>query len=133
MDMPIIFKVLQFVVPIMFVCILIFTFLMVFSPKVKSKMMGKSLKTLKTMMEDNTEVFQELNKMNINLQKNVLEENEEMLKDINRRSANVSKDGVEITARALKKGLSGETIYCKHCGNSIDADSRFCKTCGKEQ
>ena len=133
MDMPIIVKVLQFVVPIMIVCIFTFTFLMLFSPKVKSKMMGKSLKTLKTMMEDNTEVFQELNKMSINLQKNVLEENEEMLKDINRKTANISKDGVEITARAVKKGFSSETIYCKHCGNSIDADSKFCKTCGKEQ
>ena len=58
---------------------------------------------------------------------------EEMLKDINRKTANISKDGVEITARAVKKGFSSETIYCKHCGNSIDADSRFCKTCGKEQ
>ena len=26
-----------------------------------------------------------------------------------------------------------ETIFCKHCGAKIDADSKFCKSCGKEQ
>ena len=31
--------------------------------------------------------------------------------------------------------LNKETnkVYCKHCGASIDADSKFCKICGKEQ
>lgn len=37
-------------------------------------------------------------------------------------------------ARAIKEGLTeDETIYCKHCGASIDSDSTFCKKCGKEQ
>ena len=111
MDMPIIVKVLQFVVPIMIVCIFTFTFLMLFSPKLRAKFFAHQMKA----------------------QKYMLEENEEMLKDINRKTANISKDGIEITARAVKKGFSGETIYCKHCGNSIDADSKFCKVCGKEQ
>ena len=26
-----------------------------------------------------------------------------------------------------------KTMYCKHCGEKIDADSKFCKACGKEQ
>ena len=89
----------------------IFTFIIImfirsFSPKVKSKMMGKSLKTLKTMMEDNTEVFQELSKMSVNLQKNVLDENEDVLKEIATKKANINKDAVEITAEAIKKGLN---------------------------
>ena len=109
--MDIMFKVMQFIGPTVFICSFTFVFLFMFSPKFRAKFFAHQMKAEKYM----------------------LEENEEMLKDINRRSANVSKDGVEITARALKKGLSGETIYCKHCGNSIDADSRFCKTCGKEQ
>ncbi|MBR0385607.1 MAG: zinc-ribbon domain-containing protein [Erysipelotrichaceae bacterium] len=27
----------------------------------------------------------------------------------------------------------GEAVYCKYCGALIDADSRYCKKCGKEQ
>ena len=37
------------------------------------------------------------------------------------------------TARAIKDGFMDKQIYCKHCGASIDEDSRFCKKCGKEQ
>ena len=92
-------------------CVIIFVILMIVSPKFRAKFMAHQIKA----------------------QKYMLEENEEMLKDINRKTANISKDGVEITARAVKKGFSGETNYCKHCGNSIDADSKFCKVCGKEQ
>ena len=105
MYMSIMLEVLQIIMPIIVVCFFTFVFLFMFSPKFRAKFFAHQMKAEKYM----------------------LEENEEMLKDINRRSANVSKDGVEITARALKKGLSGETIYCKHCGNSIDADSKFCK------
>ena len=96
---------------IIVICIITFTLLLFFCPKLRAKFFAHQIKA----------------------QKYMLEENEEMLKDINRKTANISKDGVEITARAVKKGFSGETIYCKHCGNSIDVDSRFCKTCGKEQ
>ena len=24
-------------------------------------------------------------------------------------------------------------VFCKHCGSKIDADSKFCKKCGREQ
>lgn len=38
---------------------------------------------------------------------------------------------------AVRKGVDpkGEDpqVYCKHCGNSIDEDSKFCKHCAKEQ
>ena len=38
-------------------------------------------------------------------------------------------------AKAIKEGLGNDDpqIFCKHCGNSIDADSKFCNKCGKEQ
>ena len=49
------------------------------------------------------------------------------------RKANINKKGIEITANAIKKGLNGSKIYCKHCGKLIDEDSKFCKSCGKEQ
>jgi len=28
---------------------------------------------------------------------------------------------------------NGNKIYCKHCGEAIDADSKFCNKCGGEQ
>lgn len=37
-------------------------------------------------------------------------------------------------AKGVKEGMAnGETMFCKHCGTKIDADSRFCSKCGKEQ
>ena len=37
-------------------------------------------------------------------------------------------------AKGIREGLAEEqTVYCKHCGALIDSDSRFCKSCGKEQ
>ena len=40
-------------------------------------------------------------------------------------------------AKAIKEGFSemenDPQMYCKHCGKSIDADSKFCNHCGKEQ
>lgn len=64
----------------------------------------------------------------------VLKGNEETLKDLATTSAKINKEGVEITAKAIKDGLTKEdTIYCKYCGYPIDKDSKFCKHCGKEQ
>ena len=45
-----------------------------------------------------------------------------------------SDEGIKIKAGAVKEGFTGgDTMYCKHCGTSIDSDSRFCKSCGKAQ
>ena len=65
--------------------------------------------------------------------KDVISSNEDDLREISTKSANISKDGIEITARAIKDGFMKDTIFCKHCGASIDSDSKFCKSCGKEQ
>ena len=46
------------------------------------------------------------------------------------------KEAIKTTASAMKDGFTDNTeptIYCKHCGGVIDADSRFCRFCGKEQ
>ena len=65
--------------------------------------------------------------------KNMLDENEDLLREMSTKSADISSKGIEIKARAIKKGLSGEAMFCKHCGEQIDSDSKFCKQCGKEQ
>ena len=99
------------IVPLLVLAGFIFTFTMMFSPKLRAKFMGQQIKTMKYM----------------------LDENEEILKELNTKGANVAKDGIEIKARAMKNGLSSSTIYCKYCGESIDADSKFCKNCGQGQ
>lgn len=36
-------------------------------------------------------------------------------------------------AKGIKEGLKEDNvIFCKHCGEPIDADSTFCKKCGKQ-
>lgn len=127
------FNIIFTIVPILVVCIFIFTFAMILSPKLRGKMMSKQMKSLKYMMEDSEEILTDLSKSAINVQKNILDENEDTLKDIATKKANISKKGIETTVRAIKKGLDKEVIYCKHCGSSIDSDSKFCKNCGKEQ
>lgn len=68
---------------------------------------------------------------------NVMDKNEDLLKKISTKSADISSEGIEIKARAMKKGFSGEkredSKFCKYCGKTIDSDSIFCNYCGKEQ
>ena len=74
-----------------------------------------------------------LNEIAINAQNNSINNNEEKLRNIYNKTADIRKDAIKTTAYAFKSGLTqDETIFCKHCGASIDADSKFCKSCGKE-
>lgn len=74
----------------------------------------------------------EITKMITKSNRYIQQENKEDLSDIASTSAEIAKDAVTTTTRAIKEGLSGENVYCKHCGASIDADSKFCNKCGKE-
>ena len=66
--------------------------------------------------------------------KNILINNEEDLRFSANKQADINKDAIKTTMNAIKEGLTeDEIVYCKHCGSSIDADSKFCKSCGKEQ
>lgn len=67
-------------------------------------------------------------------QKNILMNNEQDLRYSANKQANINKEAIKTTMHAIKEGLTEEEIiYCKHCGASIEADSKFCKSCGKEQ
>jgi hypothetical protein len=49
--------------------------------------------------------------------------------------ADISMEAVSKTAKAIKDGIDdkvADTMFCKHCGETIDQDSKFCKHCGKE-
>lgn len=130
------FDIMFIIVPIFIGCVFIFTFAMILSPKLRGKMMSRQIKSMKYMINESKDDLQNITTtmgdISINSKKNILDKNEENLKDIVNKSANISKDGIETTVRAIKKGLSNNTIYCKHCGSSIDEDSKFCKHCGKK-
>lgn len=103
------FNIMFMIVPIISIGIIAFVIVMMikmFNPKSRSKMMGKSLESLKYMMEENADLLQDLSKTSTNLQKNILDENEDTLRDIATKKAKINKDAIEITAEAIKKGLS---------------------------
>ena len=100
------------VVPIIMGIIIVFMIISIVSPKFRGKMMSRQIKATKHMVDYS----------------------KEDLKDISDGMAYATHDGVKNTARAIKEGLTEKnSIYCKHCGASIDSDSKFCKSCGKEQ
>ena len=61
----------------------------------------------------------------------IQEENKEDLAAIASNGAEIMSDAVSKTANALANGAE-KTMFCKHCGAKIDADSTFCSRCGKE-
>jgi hypothetical protein len=58
--------------------------------------------------------------------------NKEDLKDIASTAVEITSEAITKTATAIKTGLD-DKMFCKHCGEKIDSDSKFCNKCGKEQ
>ncbi len=68
----------------------------------------------------------EINNESLKASKEILKENADM-------EADIHKDAVKTMAHSIKEGFTDDSsIYCKYCGAAIDADSRFCKKCGKQ-
>ncbi|MBR4943497.1 MAG: zinc ribbon domain-containing protein [Clostridia bacterium] len=74
----------------------------------------------------------EIAKFRVQTAKYVQQETKDDLTDLATSTAEIHSEAVTTTAKAVKKGLT-QTKYCKHCGAEIDADSKFCSQCGKEQ
>ena len=106
-----IFNIMFTIVPILVFGGFIFTFAMAFSPKLRSKVMSRQLKA----------------------HKYILDENEDILRELNKRGANIEREGIKIRTSAIKEGFSQDTCYCSNCGKLIEANSNFCRYCGKEQ
>ena len=102
--------VMLIIVPILIVLGVIFTILIIFNSKFRGKMMSKHVKVTKYM----------------------LDETKDDLKSITNTTADISSEAITKTTRAIKKGIK-DTMFCKHCGAEIDANSKFCNNCGKEQ
>lgn len=120
---------------ILFLLIFVSCVIMIVSPKMRAKWMGRQVKATKYMLEETKDDFTDIATMSssiaINSKKKVLDNNEDVLRDMASKEASINKEKVKVMTRAVKEGLSGDKIYCKHCGKEIDVDSQFCKFCGK--
>ena len=74
----------------------------------------------------------EIAKARANTIRYIQEENKDDFSAIATNNAQIMSDAVKITAGAVKDGIRA-TKFCKHCGEKIDEDSKFCSSCGKEQ
>lgn len=130
-------EILFYIVPILIGITFIMTIALMVSPKLRGKLMSRQIKATKHMMdyskEDLKDILSTSADIGINAEKEILDNNEETMEDNVTRKANINKKGIEITTNAIKEGLTRSKIYCKHCGKLIDEDSKFCKSCGKEQ
>lgn len=130
-------EILFYIVPILIGITFVLMIALMISPKLRGKLMSRQIKAAKHMMdyskEDLKDILSTSADIGINAEKEILDNNEETMMENATRKANINKKGIEITANAIKEGLNGSKIYCKHCGKLIDEDSKFCKSCGKEQ
>ncbi len=120
---------------VFFIGIFTFNLLMFFSPKLRGKFMGRQMKATKYMLDSSKETLSDIATTGVKIKKGVLDKNEEDLKNIAQKSADIEKGAIKTKARAVREGLLKDdgTVFCKHCGKEISADSKFCKYCGKEQ
>lgn len=95
------------IVPIAAICIFIITFLLMISPKLRGKMMSRQIKTVKYMLDESQDDLREM--------------------------ANKAKEGMKGFSSSTNDEFSSWDNYCKHCGAMIDADSVYCKKCGRKQ
>lgn len=113
---------------------IVFGFMTVFNPNMRSKWIGRQLKIQKKILEDNKETIKDIHALGgevaVDSYNEILDKKGDDMKKAADRSADISANSIKTVARSIKEGLKDE-IYCKHCGNAIDADSKFCKHCGK--
>lgn len=58
-------------------------------------------------------------------------ENREEIADLLSTSAELVRDAIDGKEEKSEEYNIEESMFCKHCGAKIHADSRFCKKCGK--
>ena len=79
------FNAMFIVVPILVACGFVFTFLMMFSPKLRGKFMAIQMKSMKYMMDESHDDLASMatmaGNMGIKVRKNIIDENEDVLRD----------------------------------------------------
>ena len=133
MDIFKIHNILFIIVPIFILIIFVFTFVLIFSPKLRGKMMSNQLKSLKHMADYSKEDIKDLSNMLVQSKKDIMDSNYEDLKEINKKSATLESEVLREKIKVFKDELINSNTYCKYCGEKIDNDSIYCKKCGKKQ
>lgn len=135
-------KFMMVIVPVLVAAGFIFTFAMIFSPKLRGKMMARQFKAMKHMVDysanDIADMAKTAGDLSVGVKKRFQDEHHDDLMDMAEFDGELTAKKIKATAEVVKDvlgstGSNKPQIYCKHCGASIDADSRFCKSCGQEQ
>ena len=114
-----IFVILGFVIFAIFVIAM----LSIFNSKFRNKKMGDPMEVSKNMMGGDP--------MEVSM--HMMDNHMDDIKSISTDMAEATEEGVEITARAIKRGLTEEEKqFCKNCGEKVDKDAKFCTKCGKK-
>lgn len=114
--------------------VFIFTIALLFSPKLRGKLMSHQIKSLKHMTDYSKEDLEEISNNIISVKKQILDNNEDKLKEMNFKEAQIEKEGLKVKLNTIREELlTPGNLFCKHCGQSIPSDSKFCKYCGKKQ
>lgn len=100
--------ILMVVVPILLVCTFVFTFVMIFSPKLRGKWMAKQFEATKYMMEASKETMKDIGKTSAEIQHDIIEENKDIMKDTVDMQAEIHEGAVKKTAKAIKDGFKEE-------------------------
>ena len=105
-------EVMLVIVPIIGIAIFAFGLAVFVSPKFRGKFFSSHVKSMRYMVDESKDDIEHVSTI------------------MAEASAKGTKIRTKAAAEGLKEGLTGEeTIYCKHCGEIIDADSTFCKKC----
>ena len=87
-----------YIVPILIAITFIFTIALIFSPKLRGKMMSKQIKATKHMLDYTKDDLQDLMTtsatMGIDTEKTILDKNEDTLRNNVIRKANINKEGI---------------------------------------
>ena len=104
-----------------------------------------SIKTEKYIMETTKDDLKDLLSttmgIGIGATSDAIDGNEDELRNVVDKGSDIASGGIFKSAKAFAKGFKSglgdaqgqADVYCKYCGASIDADSVFCKKCGRQQ
>lgn len=116
--------------------IVLFTFVIIFSPKLRAKMMSRNVKSLKYMTDyskkDIEDIVKNIGDISINSKHKILTENKNKIKEITNIGEEALRDSIKNTLNTVKKSFK-DNNYCKYCGKTIDVDSKYFKFCGENQ